>query len=328
MAERPKPLDWTPDLVNRFWDGVSSTRLAELSFSRTAAPSVVSAVWKHLSPHGTHLDLGAGDGDLAAELVRNNLRIAAYEPSQERRKGLEGRFGDQVAFLGCVDRLDQTQFDVVLLCEVIEHVLEDEYGAFLSGLGQYVREGGKLIVTTPNSEDLELNAALCPVCNKVFHRWQHQRSFTASSLEADMEIAGFDQVVIHQIEFTSEFFERYRGFLRGEAKLPPRILSWQDAWRLSKLDRLRWHLGNRVRRLRRALRVILTGDDDIELIPDYVYQLLNDEPARVGAGTQLLYIGQKRSHSLEMNDGSRCETRSAKRENDPGDPARATGSGS
>lgn len=289
----PTRLEWTPDLVSAFWDGVSHTRLVELSFGRAAASSLVSAVWNHLSHAGTHLDLGAGDGDLVAELLGAGLRVAAFEPSRERRSVLESRFRDEPGFLGCVDRASETSFDVVFLCEVIEHVLEADFDAFLTNLGRQVRPGGTLIVTTPNTEDLDLNSALCPVCGHLFHRWQHQRAMTAATLEAAMRKAGFENLVTHRVEFRSDYFEPFQDFLRGRRKLPSRVLIPDDGHRLGPADRVRRLWERLAIRLRRAARIIVSGRDDAYWIPDYVHQLVENRPTQIGAGAQLLYIGRK-----------------------------------
>lgn len=297
IPNTPKRLQWTPDLVSAFWNGVSHTRLVELSFGRAAAPSLVSAVWGHLRQDGTHLDLGAGDGDLVAELLAAGLRVAAFEPSRERRKVLESRFQDQTGFIGCVDHSTETQFDVVFLCEVIEHVLEEDFEAFLTNLGRLVRDGGTLIVTTPNTEDLDLSSAFCPLCGHLFHRWQHQRSMTAASLEAAMQRAGFESLVTHRIEFRSDYFKPFQNVLRGRHKLPSRIFFPVDGNRLGLADRLRRGWERLAIRLRRATRIIVSGQDDAYWVPDYVYHLIENRPTQIGAGTQLLSIGRIKKHA-------------------------------
>jgi hypothetical protein len=181
----------------------------------------------------------------------------------------------------------------VILCEVIEHILDSDFESFLAGLGQRLKPNGTLIVTTPNVEDLELNSSLCPVCGTLFHRWQHQRSFTAQSLEEAMEHAGMETTAIHQVEFRQEYFLPYADYLRGNRPLPGRILAKDDAQWLPWPDRLRWRWGDLVRRWRRAYRVVTSQDEDLRLVPNYVHDLREDRAAYVGAGTQLLYIGRK-----------------------------------
>ncbi len=43
-----KPMKWTPDLVERFWDGVSQTRLSQLSFSKHNSEYLIDLIKDHL----------------------------------------------------------------------------------------------------------------------------------------------------------------------------------------------------------------------------------------------------------------------------------------
>ena len=81
---KPERLKWTPELVARYWDGFSQTRLVEYSFSRQVGRSLLVAV-DHLLPRdGRVLDFGAGDGHLVRLMSERGLKVAAYEPSAGR----------------------------------------------------------------------------------------------------------------------------------------------------------------------------------------------------------------------------------------------------
>jgi 2-polyprenyl-3-methyl-5-hydroxy-6-metoxy-1,4-benzoquinol methylase len=202
-------LVWTPELVEQFWTGVAQTRLTEFSFSRQAGKSFVIAVENHLSKQGTHLDYGSGDGDLIECFLERGYQIAAYEPSTGRRNKLLARFKQKDGFLGIVDHHNHGQFDVILMVEVIEHIIEQEFDLVLRRVTSMLKRNGILIVTTPNHEDLELGMVYCPISNMLFHRWQHVRSFTPESLATVLRTYGIDQIVIHQIEFRNDFFIPY-----------------------------------------------------------------------------------------------------------------------
>ncbi len=202
----PQRLRWTPELVERFWTGMAGTRLTEMSFSKQAGRSLVLAI-EHLLPHaGTILDFGAGDGYLIRLLCERGQRVAAYEPSSGRAANLQARLQDCPGFAGIRGPDTGETFDMVIMAEVIEHILDEEYEATLSRLAALVRPAGLLVITTPNNEDLERAMAYCPVSNLLFHRWQHVRSFTAESLASSLSKAGFDEIVTHRIEFNDALY--------------------------------------------------------------------------------------------------------------------------
>lgn len=202
----PQPLVWTPELVERFWDGVWTTRLKEFSFAKQAGRALIVAI-DHLLPAGTRvLDFGAGVGDLAALLLDRELHVAGHDPSPAARAALTRRFGTRPGFLGTLGPDDRRQFDVVLMAEVIEHVLDNDLETTLARVARFTAAGGLVVVTTPNNEDLELGMCVDPLANVVFHRWQHVRSFTRDTLAARMAQVGFEEVVTHELELSEQLY--------------------------------------------------------------------------------------------------------------------------
>ena len=203
---QPQPLEWTPELVERFWSSVWTTRLKEFSFARQAGRALIVAL-EHLWPAGTSvLDFGAGVGDLTALFLDRDVHVAVYDPSPTARTALHRRFAGKPGFIGPLGPGDERQFDVVVLAEVIEHVLLSEFEATLSRVYGYVRPGGVVVVTTPNDEDLELGMCVDPLNNVIFHRWQHVRSFDRQSLNGTLATVGFVEVVTHEIELSEHLF--------------------------------------------------------------------------------------------------------------------------
>jgi SAM-dependent methyltransferase len=181
----------------------------EYAFSRLAGKSLVVAIEHQLPKDGVILDYGAGDGDLVRLLAERGYAVAAFEPSEQRKGTLLRQLSGVSGFRGVVDARTREQFDVVLMVEVIEHILDESLVSSLRRVHGLLKDGGTLIVTTPNSEDLELGMAYCPVSNLLFHRWQHVRSFTAESLSGLLGQHGFSPLVVHHLDFHPELYVPY-----------------------------------------------------------------------------------------------------------------------
>jgi len=223
----PERLRWTPELVECFWTGFSQTRLVEHSFARQGGKGLIAAIAHLLPKDGRILDFGAGDGEIIELMCERGLRAAAYEPSEGRNQILRDKLGKCYGFLGAVDMRSREQFDLVMMIEVIEHVLDEQLDSTLAKLAQFTRVGGTLIISTPNNEDLDLNMAYCPVSNLLFHRWQHVRSFTRETLGALLAKHGFEEIVTHELEFNNDLYVPYDeiwGSMQPDTPLPSHIL--------------------------------------------------------------------------------------------------------
>ncbi|MCF8122405.1 MAG: class I SAM-dependent methyltransferase [Desulfarculaceae bacterium] len=219
---QPRSLAWTPKLVGRFWDGQDQTQSLAQGFAALGGEAFVSSVSHLISRQDRILDFGAGDGQLVEILCRRGYQAAAFEPSAQRTATLTKKLAGLDGFLGVLGPDSGQTFDVVLLTEVIEHVLEPELDGFLSGLGAMLKPGGLLIVTAPNSEDLERSRVYCPVCDASFHRWQHVRSLDRDSLPALLSKYGFDEVATHCLEFGENLFPSQEAEAgNGEGKTEP-----------------------------------------------------------------------------------------------------------
>jgi SAM-dependent methyltransferase len=222
-ATRGLPVErlvWSPALVDKFWTGVAQTRLTEYDFARQGGKSVIIAVEHHLPKGGRILDFGAGNGELADLLLERGYQVAAYEPSRGRVGHLRDCLAGRSGFLGVLEPEIQEQFDVVLMVEVIEHILDQELDPTFRRVRGLLKDGGILIVTTPNNEDLDLGMAYCPVSNMLFHRWQHVRSFTAGSLSSLLNRYGILPVAVHHLEFRSDLYVPYDPHWAGAQFVP------------------------------------------------------------------------------------------------------------
>ena len=175
-------LKWTDELVAKFWDEVAKSHLDSLSFAKVAGERFFELISMHFSLHGKILDFGAGSGDFTEILLKKGYQVAVYEPSVKRKEVLLSRLSKYDNFLGVVDNSSCEQFDVVMLLEVIEHILDDVFESTLKRVKSFLKQEGLLVVSTPNYENVASQTVYCPVSDMFFHPWQHVRGFSPEKL--------------------------------------------------------------------------------------------------------------------------------------------------
>jgi 2-polyprenyl-3-methyl-5-hydroxy-6-metoxy-1,4-benzoquinol methylase len=157
----------------------------------------------HLKPDARCLDFGAGDGHLVKLMVERGYRTAAFEPSPQRAAQIHKTVGTNRHFLGIVDESCCEQYDVVIMAEVIEHLLHEDIDSTFALIRRFMADDARLIVTTPNNENLDQSLVYCPLSDVVFHRWQHMRAFTPTSLDTELSRHGFQRVELGVTDFSS-----------------------------------------------------------------------------------------------------------------------------
>jgi SAM-dependent methyltransferase len=274
-------LQWTPDLEHRFWADLAGTEYqAQIAFARTAAPTLVELVQRHLVPDGRVLDYGSGYGlFLVRELLRRDFKAAFFEPSLAT-DALDPELISNGNFLGGVTTIQGDSFDTVFCSEVLEHLSDADLNTTLGNLCLTLRKGGTLVVTTPDNEDLFLASRYCPVCRHLFHPWGHVRRFSSGDLEFLLTNHGFQVIELHSVDF-SLFREPIEELSRLRSVLPILVRDCEEA--VSALSLRHYLLASR---LRKSLATLGS------------YRALPEEadPARrnIGVGGTLVAIGKKR----------------------------------
>lgn len=233
-----KRIHWTPELVNKFWDGVAQTELDSLSFGKVAGPQFLELISDYLVPGGSHLDYGAGSGHVLQLLLDRGLNAAGFDPSPERQALLLAKIGQHKNFLGVKGVDSAEQFDVVLLMEVVEHVLDEDFDKVLERVAKFVKPGGYLIASTPNNENLESSSVYCPVSETFFHPWQHVRSFTPDQLSACFKQHGFlaEFVALADFSYDAELIEACKKSVAVESLMASSFEKYQQ--QLKELDQI------------------------------------------------------------------------------------------
>lgn len=187
------PIVWSDDRVARLWDYYSRNDVvSDLYFSKVYGGHILRKAGLSPSTALRVLDFGCGPGYIW-DHIRSAGRPWLYtglDFSADSVRALRTRGATEPGFEGAVHatslpcELPSASFDAILLLEVVEHLADDRLRDTIVETRRLLKPGGKLIVTTPNAEELPREAQLCPECGAVFHRWQHVRSWTAQSLAA------------------------------------------------------------------------------------------------------------------------------------------------
>lgn len=100
------------------------------------------------------LDIGCSSGDISSALASDSINVFGIDLSPEKirsanNKGLLSIISDVSENLPFKDSL----FDVVFAGEIIEHLNDTDY--LLEEIHRVLKKGGKLVITVPNTANLE-----------------------------------------------------------------------------------------------------------------------------------------------------------------------------
>jgi 2-polyprenyl-6-hydroxyphenyl methylase/3-demethylubiquinone-9 3-methyltransferase len=168
------------------------------------------------------LDVGCGGGLLSESLARLGASVTAVDPSQElveearRHSQLDPAVASAIDYRGgwTVEQLakelsrTETQFDVICLLEVIEHVTDVD--SILDAVSSLLKPNGTLFVSTINRT---LKSKVVAIVGAEYimgylppgtHDWRQFR--TPQEFQAQVERAGLEQVHVSGMVLTSPPF--------------------------------------------------------------------------------------------------------------------------
>lgn len=134
------------------------------------------------------LDIGAGSGALMRHLksLGHTVRGVDLCPMSENIE--KGSITDLP--------LDDVAFQTAFLCDVIEHLTDEQISQGLKETYRVLASGGHFTITTPFDEDLERNIVACPECSHRFHRYGHHQTFDRQRIRTLLEENGFKVVFL------------------------------------------------------------------------------------------------------------------------------------
>ncbi len=193
-------VEWTHEKIGRFWNQYSETA-TERYFGEMVGRSLLALVDRVVGRLAEPiLDFGCGSGHLLGMLMRRGQRCAGVDFSDDSVAVVRDKYAGNPLLLtadainGCPTQLEPDSFGTVFCVETIEHLLPDDLSSTLRELYRLTATGGCVVVTTPNTEDLDRAKVTCPDCGCRFHRVQHVSCWTDASLSATMSDAGFQKL--------------------------------------------------------------------------------------------------------------------------------------
>jgi hypothetical protein len=151
-------------------EGLSEREHQRISATLSAVPPNVESL----------LEVGNNDGRMSEALQG---RVGTYVALDLPRKG--GNVRNQV--FGTIARLPfpDRAFDIVVCCEVLEHLPEAVYRAGLKELSRVASR--HVLVTVPYRQRVEYELTRCAACGFVGHWTSHVRSFSEDSIRDLLE---------------------------------------------------------------------------------------------------------------------------------------------
>lgn len=200
------------DAIEAAYDAaIDDVTIAEEAGQSKTATRDLTRLERFVSP-GRILDVGCWTGSFLASARARGWVVNGVEPSAWAVERARARGVDVVHGLLEDVEFDAETFEAIVLCDVIEHVVDPM--ATLEHVRKLLAPGGVLFLTVPDA-----GSRLARVLG---HRWwsvlpMHLQYFTRSSMSALLATAGFDVVDVrtHPKWFSVAYYgERLGGFAK------------------------------------------------------------------------------------------------------------------
>lgn len=219
---------WDDEKITKMWDFHSKNPSSQnMYFSKMNGRGVLKYLSERVALSGKRiLDYGSGPAFLLEHILALglDLKYNALDNSEESIKFIKETFSSEKRLENAfyVDsfpsQINET-FDVIICCEVIEHLSDEHLSSMVQEFKKLLKPGGYLLVTTPNDENLNDLTMACPECGCVFHKWQHLRSWNKATISKFFGEASFETVSVDTITISTNPLQRIKSFLQRSASL-------------------------------------------------------------------------------------------------------------
>lgn len=178
-----KNMQWTPEVVKRFWNHVADRDNPEEYFTYQFGSNISKTFSQFIQDNSCVLDYGCGNGFLIGHIINNfnNGIVYGADISKSSLILVNERYTSETRFKGAFLPQDliamNEKFDAIMLVETIEHLDDITLDEVFDNIKSLLRQEAILVITTPNNEVLTESEVYCPSCDHVFHRWQHVRKW-------------------------------------------------------------------------------------------------------------------------------------------------------
>ncbi len=197
---------WTHEEIGRFWD-FESTREHNY-YSLKHGRAIYKLVQPYIKNDLMAIDYGCGQGHMLSILSQYFKGVGGLEFSPESVKNVEDSLKHLNNFIGAKlvgdihEQLGVSGDISLLTCiEVIEHMYDEDLEMCLDNILARLNNDSVAIFTTPNDEDRSNSMIMDPSTGELFHRWQHVRSFSKTSLKSKLESKGFEVLAVLETDF-------------------------------------------------------------------------------------------------------------------------------
>jgi SAM-dependent methyltransferase len=183
-------------------------------------------------PQPRLLEIGCGTGELLAQAQEQGFRVRGIEFSPSSTAKANRRLGGALVEAGTVEtaRVPAGHFDVVIGCDVLEHVRKPQ--AFLASVYEFLKPGGVVFLITPSIDSWSRK-----LLGKHWmeYKTEHLFYFSKGSLVRLLEATGFRDVSLSanrkvlSLDYLNRHFQRFPVpvcspvLAVGRAMLPDRL---------------------------------------------------------------------------------------------------------
>lgn len=204
-------IEWDDEKVGRLWNYYSKTPPYQGNyFSQANGGNVVKLFLEDNSiDNPTILDFGGGKGFMFEHSKKYFDKFRYYnadfskdsvDASKERLQNND-EFIDALYIESLPINLEANSIDIIYLIEVLEHLNDGYLESTLNEIHRLLKYGGKLVLTVPNDEDLNISKNFCPDCGCIYHKWQHVRSLNKDNIRNILEEYNFKNINVLERTF-------------------------------------------------------------------------------------------------------------------------------